>query len=305
MFLDLNGLFMWWTATENQNLEIMIGGPIPHLSDPTDTRVAFAVVYNRMPYYLYPECVVSATLLLISDGSLRMAANQVPDSPLERYQCAWPVSVGVGGKGIDDTSVIFSHSTYIARYDYAYDNNNWEGGYGTSNSPGTDSTLCIDVSTLPNVTDHALPQEEVDALIEFYEDAYGPYTWIDKGGWGTSDHPCTWFGVACLTFEPNDTLAVMTTGPGGVYRDLTSPMYREIGWSAEENNKTYVAGLFLELNGLYGTMPSSISNLKKAVALYLKFNPCELKTEREERNEEGGRGGKMGPCPYSWLVVDI
>ena|SRR3990167_339947 len=42
------------------------------------------------------------------------------------------------------------------------------------------------------------PQEQIDALEEFYTATNGA-TWINKSGWGDGD-PCspTWYGITCV-----------------------------------------------------------------------------------------------------------
>ncbi len=87
------------------------------------------------------------------------------------------------------------------------------------------SVLSVVVSLWAGATFAAIPQSERDALVAFYDATGGP-SWNDSSGWlGAPGTECSWFGITCDATE------------------------------------SHVTRIWMQSNGLAGTLPGSISQL--------------------------------------------
>ena len=80
-----------------------------------------------------------------------------------------------------------------------------------------------------------ISKTECQALLDLYNSTDGP-NWSNKSGWNETDTPCSWFGITC--------------------------------------NNGRLTDLFLEKNGLNGTLPNSLGNLSNLT--YLNLSPNNI-----------------------------
>jgi hypothetical protein len=119
-----------------------------------------------------------------------------------------------------------------------------------------------------------IPLAECQALVDLYNSTNGPTYWGARGGWLTSTTPCTgWYGVFCS---------------GG-----------------------HVTRLNLDSNGLFGPLPSSLSNLGSLIYLIMPYNQLSgpippLPTSLRELNlQENHLSGPMPALPSSLIFASL
>ena len=102
-----------------------------------------------------------------------------------------------------------------------------------------------------------------DALMELYESTNGPQ-WIYDHGWGSTDHPCKWYGIEC---DQNSFVTTISLARNELLGSIP------VNFTRGDFSK--VTLLNLERNNLIGSIPVEIGSWSSLRTLDLGFNSLQ------------------------------